>query len=278
MSVRSSSCFRSVWPTDLPRPGAAHQAGRRDFTPPEISAFILRQLKRNAERWFKEPVSQAVITVPAYFNDAQRQATKDAGRIAGLEVLRLVNEPTAAALAYGLDKKQERRRRGVRLRRRHLRHLHPQAAATASSRCIATNGDTHLGGDDIDNLLLTIALEDIQGEFGVDLRRSGEAVQALRKAVIEAKIALSTQRVAAILNLELAGGQAIRARDHAHAIRAADCAHRERTVGPCRQAIDGRGPKRRADRRSGTGRRLHAHSAGAATGPRAVPAESRIAN
>src|SRR5579871_6380772 len=81
--------------------------GDKDFTPPEISAFILRQLRRNAERYFGAPVKKAVITVPAYFNDAQRQATKDAGRIAGLEVLRLVNEPTAAALAYGLDKKRE---------------------------------------------------------------------------------------------------------------------------------------------------------------------------
>jgi molecular chaperone DnaK (HSP70) len=94
------------------------QLGEMRFTPPEISAYVLRQLKRNAERFFGAPVTQAVITVPAYFNDAQRQATKDAGRMAGLDVLRLVNEPTAAALAYGLD----------RLRRRHLRHLHPQAA------------------------------------------------------------------------------------------------------------------------------------------------------
>ena len=88
--------------------------GEKTFTPPEISAFILRQLKRNAERFFNAPVTKAVITVPAYFNDAQRQATKDAGRIAGLEVLRLVNEPTAASLAYGLDQKTERRRCGVR--------------------------------------------------------------------------------------------------------------------------------------------------------------------
>ncbi len=102
--------------------------GNKTYTPPEISAFILRQLKRNAERYFGAPVTKAVITVPAYFNDAQRQATKDAGRIAGLEVLRLVNEPTAASLAYGLDKKGNRDRRGLRSRRRNLRHLDPQAA------------------------------------------------------------------------------------------------------------------------------------------------------
>ena len=102
--------------------------GDKTFTPPEISAFILRQLKRNAERYFAAPVTKAVITVPAYFNDAQRQATKDAGRIAGLEVLRLVNEPTAASLAYGLDQKAERNRCRLRPGRRHVRHLHSQAA------------------------------------------------------------------------------------------------------------------------------------------------------
>ena len=100
--------------------------GGLTLTPPEISAYVLQQLKKNAERFFGAPVTKAVITVPAYFNDAQRQATKDAGRIAGLEVLRLVNEPTAAALAYGLDKQKDGHRR-LRLRRRHLRHLHPQA-------------------------------------------------------------------------------------------------------------------------------------------------------
>ena len=102
------------------------QLGEMTFTPPEISAYILRQLKRNAERFFGAPVTQAVITVPAYFNDAQRQATKDAGRMAGLEVLRLVNEPTAAALAYGLDREKEGVDRSLRFRRRHLRYFHPQ--------------------------------------------------------------------------------------------------------------------------------------------------------
>src|SRR6478672_3416072 len=130
------------------------QLGELRFTPPEISAYILRQLKRNAERFFGAPVTQAVITVPAYFNDAQRQATKDAGRIAGLDVLRLVNEPTAAALAYGLDKKRD----GI-------------------FEVIATGGDTHLGGDDIDNLLTAVALDDIQGDLGLDITRNPEVIQ-----------------------------------------------------------------------------------------------------
>ncbi len=166
------------------------ELGGKTFTPPEISALILRQLKKNAEAHLGEPVRQAVITVPAYFNDAQRQATKDAGRIAGLEVLRLVNEPTAAALAYGLDKRKD----GVVA-------VYDLGGGTFDIsilrlhdgifEVLATNGDTHLGGDDIDNLLLRIALEDIATEWGEDLSANGGAVQTLRRAVIEAKERLS---------------------------------------------------------------------------------------
>src|ERR1017187_3611030 len=179
--------------------------GEKTFTPPEISGFILRQLKRNAERFFGAPVTQAVVTVPAYFNDAQRQATKDAGRIAGLEVLRLVNEPTAAALAYGLDKK----RNGIVA-------VYDLGGGTFDIsilrlhdgifEVLATNGDTHLGGDDIDNLLIAIALDDIRGDLALDLRRSAEAVQAIRKAVIDAKIALSSEP-SIKLDVDLPGGQ-----------------------------------------------------------------------
>src|SRR5689334_3801017 len=181
------------------------QLGGRSFTPPEISAFILRQLKRNAERFFGEPVSKAVITVPAYFNDAQRQATKDAGRIAGLDVLRLVNEPTAASLAYGLDKKRE----GIVA-------VYDFGGGTFDIsvlklhegifEVIATNGDTHLGGDDIDNLLIAIALDDIKGDMGLDLRRSVEAVQTIRKAVIDAKIELSS-KASTRLDIDLPDGK-----------------------------------------------------------------------
>src|SRR5215469_2680577 len=181
------------------------QLGEMRFTPPEISAYILRQLKRNAERFFGAPVTQAVITVPAYFNDAQRQATKDAGRIAGLEVLRLVNEPTAAALAYGLDKKRD----GIVA-------VYDLGGGTFDIsilklhegifEVIATNGDTHLGGDDIDNLLIAIALDDVAGDLKLDLRRNGEAVQAIRKSIIEAKIALSSLP-SAKLDVELPGGK-----------------------------------------------------------------------
>src|SRR5271168_792698 len=160
------------------------------LTPPEISAYVLLQLKKNAERFFGEPVTKAVITVPAYFNDAQRQATKDAGRIAGLEVLRLVNEPTAAALAYGLDKRENGTvavyDMGGGTFDISILKLHD-----GIFEVLATNGDTHLGGDDIDNLLLQIALEDIRAEWGADLSTDSEGVQRLRRAVIQAKEQLS---------------------------------------------------------------------------------------
>jgi molecular chaperone DnaK/molecular chaperone HscA len=164
--------------------------GGLTMTPPEISAYVLQQLKKNAERFFGAPVAKAVITVPAYFNDAQRQATKDAGRIAGLEVLRLVNEPTAAALAYGLDKKKDGTIAvydfGGGTFDISILKLHE-----GIFEVIATGGDTHLGGDDIDNLLIAIALDDIAGDAGLDVRGNPETVQAIRKAVIDAKIALS---------------------------------------------------------------------------------------
>jgi Fe-S protein assembly chaperone HscA len=215
--------------------------GDKTFTPPEISALILRQLKRSAERFFGAAVTKAVITVPAYFNDAQRQATKDAGRIAGLEVLRLVNEPTAASLAYGLDKKQN----GIVA-------VYDLGGGTFDVsilklhdgifEVIATNGDTHLGGDDIDNLLITIALDDIRGDMNLDLRRNAEAVQAIRKAVIEAKIALSLES-SIKLDIELPGGQRYRREITRVQYEQLIQPVIDRTVGPCKQAMKDAGLK-----------------------------------
>ncbi|PYV65395.1 MAG: molecular chaperone DnaK, partial [Acidobacteria bacterium] len=209
--------------------------GSKTFTPPEISAFILRQLKRNAERFFGAAVSKAVITVPAYFNDAQRQATKDAGRIAGLEVVRLVNEPTAASLAYGLDKKQN----GIVA-------VYDLGGGTFDIsilrlhdgifEVIATNGDTHLGGDDIDNLLIRIALDDIRGDLLMDLSRNGEAVATIRKAVIEAKIALSFQE-SVKLDIELAEGRRYRREITREQFEQLAAPVIDRTVGPCKQVL-----------------------------------------
>ena len=205
------------------------------LTPPEISAYVLMQLKKNAERFFQAPVTKAVITVPAYFNDAQRQATKDAGRIAGLEVLRLVNEPTAAALAYGLDKNKD----GVIA-------VYDFGGGTFDIsilklhegifEVIATGGDTHLGGDDIDNLLIAIALDDIAGDLGEDVRNNGEAVQAVRKAVIEAKIWLSDNEVAR-LDVTLPSGKRYTreiSREQFEGLIARVIA---RTAAPCKQAL-----------------------------------------
>jgi Fe-S protein assembly chaperone HscA len=215
--------------------------GDRTYTPPEMSALVLRQLKRNAERFFGSPVTQAVVTVPAYFNDAQRQATKDAGRIAGLNVLRLVNEPTAASLAYGLDKKKN----GIIV-------VYDLGGGTFDIsilklhdgifEVVATNGDTHLGGDDIDNLLIAIALDDIRGDLGLDLRRDGEAVARIRKAVIEAKIALSSQG-SVKLDVDLHRGKKYQREISLDAFEQMIQPIIDRTVGPCKQALKDAGLK-----------------------------------
>ncbi|WP_035348067.1 Fe-S protein assembly chaperone HscA [Edaphobacter aggregans] len=211
------------------------RVGERTLTPPEISAYVLGQLKRNAERFFQASVTKAVITVPAYFNDAQRQATKDAGRIAGLDVLRLVNEPTAAALAYGLEKNKDG-----------LIAVYDFGGGTFDIsilklhegifEVIATGGDTHLGGDDIDNLLIAIALDDIAGDLGEDVRGDGEAVQAIRKAVIEAKIRLSEEETARLDARLPSGTRYTReiTREQFEGLIAGVIA---RTAGPCRQAL-----------------------------------------
>ena len=209
--------------------------GGQQYTPPELSAYILRQLKRNAERYFGAPVTQAVITVPAYFNDAQRQATKDAGRMAGLEVLRLVNEPTAAALAYGLDRQKD----GIVA-------VYDLGGGTFDIsilklhdgifEVIATNGDTHLGGDDLDNLLLAIALDEIETEEKIPARQQPELVQALRQAVIDAKIALSSKDIARI-EVPLPNGRQYRREITRSQFEQLIEPILQRTVEPCRQAL-----------------------------------------
>ncbi len=176
--------------------------GERVFTPPEISAFILRELKNWAEQFFGEVVDRAVITVPAYFNDAQRQATKDAGRLAGLEVLRLVNEPTAAALAYGLH---EQRRGKVAVYDFGGGTFDVSILKLISTgegdiyQVLSTNGDTHLGGDDLDNALMEVARTEIRVRHGLNLDAHPETVQELRKALIHAKHQLSSADRATVM-------------------------------------------------------------------------------
>jgi molecular chaperone DnaK len=172
--------------------GDAHvEVEGRTYSPPEISAMILQKLKTDAEAFLGEKITQAVVTVPAYFNDSQRQATKDAGRIAGLEVLRIINEPTAASLAYGLDKKKDEKIA-----------VFDYGGGTFDISILdigdgvfevkATNGDTHLGGDDMDHVIIEWLASEFKKEYGIDLTKDTMALQRLKEAAEKAKCELST--------------------------------------------------------------------------------------
>ena len=173
------------------------QVGGKDHTPPEISALVLRKLKESAESYLGHKVRKAVITVPAYFNDSQRQATKDAGQIAGLEVARIINEPTAAALAYGLDRKTNEKIAVFDLGGGTF-DISILDVGDGVFEVLSTNGDTHLGGDDWDEALINYIADDFQKEQGVDLRKDQMALQRLKEAAEKAKKDLSFQTQADI--------------------------------------------------------------------------------
>jgi len=164
---------------------------KKRFSPPEISAMILQKLKSDAEMRLGEKITQAVITVPAYFNDSQRQATKDAGKIAGLEVLRIINEPTAASLAYGLDKKKDEKIAVYDLGGGTF-DISVLEIGDGVFEVKATNGDTHLGGDDWDNRIMDMILDEFKKEQGMDLRKQPDALQRIKEESEKAKIALSS--------------------------------------------------------------------------------------
>jgi molecular chaperone DnaK len=213
--------------------------GEKVFTPPEISAFILRELKNWAEAHFGETVDRAVITVPAYFNDAQRQATKDAGKIAGLEVLRLVNEPTAAALAYGLHEKQRGRVAVYDLGGGTFDISILKLISTSEGdiyQVLSTNGDTHLGGDDIDNLLQAFVHEQILQNDQIDFSPHGELAQELRKALIDVKHQLS-ESDAATLRFTLPNGTIFTHEFTRGELEALIRPVVDRTRGPVKQAL-----------------------------------------
>ena len=241
------------------------EADGKTYSPSQISAFILQKMKETAEAYLGSKVDQAVITVPAYFNDAQRQATKDAGKIAGLEVLRIINEPTAAALAYGLDKQKTG-----------MIAVYDLGGGTFDVSVLeigdgvfevkSTNGDTFLGGEDFDMRLVNYLADEFQKEQGIDLRRDKLALQRLKESAEKAKIELSSTTQTEInlpfITADASGPKHLTMKLTRAKFEALVDDLIQKTVEPCRHGVEGRRPHRSRNQRGGPGRRHDPHAEG----------------
>ena len=227
-----------------PNGDAAVHLGDRAYSPPEVSAMILQKLKADAEAYLGESVTEAVITVPAYFNDAQRQATRDAGKIAGLEVLRIINEPTAASLSYGLDKKKDETIAVYDLGGGTF-DISILELGDGTFQVKSTNGDTHLGGDDFDQRIIDWLCDEFKRDQGIDLRQDRMALQRLKEAAEKAKVELSSV-VSTEINLPFITADASGPKHLTLTLTRAKLEQLvadlvEKTVGPCKQAMEDAG-------------------------------------
>ncbi|MDH5405711.1 MAG: Hsp70 family protein, partial [Candidatus Aminicenantes bacterium] len=218
----------------------------KEYSPPELSAMVLRKMRQAAEDYLGEKVTKAVITTPAYFNDSQRQATKDAGQIAGLEVLRIINEPTAAALAYGLDKKKDE-----------TIAVYDFGGGTFDISILevgegvvevkSTNGDTHLGGDNIDQRVIDWIVDEFKKDQGIDLSKDKMALQRLKEAAEKAKIELSTTLETDInlpfITADASGPKHLQMKLTRAKFEQLAMDLFEKTIGPCKQALEDAGKK-----------------------------------
>ena len=229
---------------DRPNGDVAVVMGGKEYSPPEVSAMILQKIKHDAEQYLGETVTQAVITVPAYFNDSQRQATKDAGRIAGLEVMRIINEPTASSLAYGLDKKVDQRIAVYDLGGGTF-DISVLDVGDGVFEVKSTNGDTFLGGDDFDQRVINWIADEFRKEQGIDLRQDRMALQRLKEAAEKAKIELSTVMQTEInlpfITADASGPKHLQMTLSRAKLEQLTADLIERTIGPCQRALEDAG-------------------------------------